>query len=358
MGKQMARTKRVATGLKADLIASATGKGKEPEWSGLVPPTKVQLIRGLNFYNAAKSYKLDDYKTFALAWAKKNRPDKVEAIEAAKPYKFVTYGPLMRMNARGMIFEDSVSARIEDFINSLQVDAPEDEELDEDGNLIIAPPVKKVRKSKANAIAQSFDDALDDAMSNPKAAVAFEVDPSHDPAPVIARCTEALENFTVEGVQQYPKHMKKWFKAALEKLSAVQHVAKVRKPRVVRKRKINPSKMTAKVKYLKSDPALKIDSKMPVDIIGKTKLYLYDTKYKKLTKLVCAQAAGFVIKGTTVMNFDEKKSSVAFIRKPEAELKSGMGIRELDRAMSNTKSKRHADPKGRINEHTLIINFS
>lgn len=362
----MARTPKAAKGLQADLIARATGKNQEPEWNMLTAPSRVQLSRAFSAYSLnTKKYKLDDYKSFAIAWAKKNRPDLLETMEQVKPYRFMTFGPLMRMHTRGMIWDEKVKAKIDEFLTNLAsfINAPDDEldELDEDGNLIDAAPKPKApKRPKLNPNMQGFDDTLDSVLEkwNPANGIGFEVDPMHDVADVIARAQDALDNFKVEGEQQYPLHMKVWFKAVIDKLSGIQKIVKVRKPRMTRVRKVNPLKMTAKVKYLRNDSELKIDSKSPVDLVGKTKVYIYDTKYKKLTKLTCAEASGFVIKGTTIQNFDPDKSSVAFLRKPKNELNTGMGIRELDRVMNSTKSKRQVEPKGRLNEYTLILSIS
>ena len=358
----MARTKRVATGLQADIIASATGKGKEPEWNQLVPPTRLQLITALNFYKRKDAYKQDHFKEFAVAWARKNRPEVVALFEAAKPKKFTSLGPIMRMATRGMLWADSTLAFVNAEIEKL-AGPDKGEELDDDGNLILDEPAKPKKKSKPkiNANEQAFDDALDLVHDkwNPSLGVMFEIDAAQDVDGVIARANEMLEHFKVENIQQYPLHMKPWLKAVIEKLSSIQKTVKAKPARKQRTRKINPLKMIQKVKYLKRDDALGIDSQGPVVMVGKQKIYLYDTKYKKLTKLVCANASGFVIKGTTVMNFDPEKSSVAFIKKPAAELKSNdLGIRALDRVMNSSKSKRVAEPKGRINEFTLILTVS
>lgn len=345
-----ARKKKEATGLQADLIQSATGKGKEPSWDILVPPGKTELARALSFYNT-KSYKPEDHKKWALVWLAQHHPDLVAAAEEAPAYRFHTIGALMRMQARGMIWDDRVKGHVDVFlrgIKSIKKDVPEDDEVE----------VKKVKKPKVNAISQSFDDALDDAINDPKAVVSFEIDPSHDTSEVIARCEDALDHFTVEGVKQYPAHMKKWFKAVIEKLAGIKKIVKVRKPRKVRVKKINPLKMTAKVKYQKECKELKIVSRSPVDIIGKNKVYLYDTKYKRLSKIVCADASGFIMKGTTIMNIDTEKSNVTFLRKPQDHMKAGMGIRELDRVFSTSKSKRSPEAKGRLAETTLIMNVS
>lgn len=349
----MARTKRVAKGLKADLIARATGKGKEPEINTLVPLTNLELTKALNSYSG-EQYTHDDYKKWGVAWIMQNRPDLTQAAADSKSHSYVSYGPIFRMLSRGMVPSDSIKQHVERFLSDLMVSANDDVEEEEK-----KAPVR--RRPRLNAIMQAFDNELDQVLLNgwkSKDGITFEIDPNHDPAPVIARCQEALDHFTVDGEQQYPPHMKKWFKAVIEKLSGIQKITRVRKTTKRRARKVNPGKMVAKVKFLRKWEEGNIESRSPVDMVGKQKVYLYDTKYKRMTRLVCGEASGFVIKGTTIQNFDPDKSKVAFLRGPEKLLTQGMGIRALDQVMNSTKSKRQQEPKGRINEHTIIMNVS
>lgn len=345
----MARTKKT-TGLKADLIASATGKGKEPVWGGkFAPPTQTELSRALSHYNS-DLYKTDQYKAWAIEYLRTAHPHLVERAMMQPAWYFSTFGKLARCVARGMQTDSYIIGKLTAYANAIPeiaVKSDDDEETD-------SKKARKPRKSRENAIYRAFDDALDSVLAGNDANAQFEIDALHDPAPVIAYCEEQLAAIKDEpGI--YPKHMKAWFKNVIERLSKVKKVAKVRKPRV---RKVNPIKMAAKVKYLKTDAALKIDSLNPTEIVGAKKVYLYDTKYKRITKLISGTAAGFTIKGTTVQGFDVEKSSVTFFKKPEIELPKTRGIRELDRAMTMTKSKRNPEATGRINENTLILAVS
>lgn len=82
----------------------------------------------------------------------------------------------------------------------------------------------------------------------------------------------------------------------------------VKKPRKPRKKKIiPPEKLAAKVKISMDYKDLDLKGIAPKDIIGKNAVWIYDTRYSKLTRLVGADG-GLSIKGSTITNFDEKQS--------------------------------------------------
>lgn len=341
----MARAVKKTTGLKADIIASATGKGKEPVWTDkFAPPGKIELSRALSHYNS-DLYKHDHYKAWALEYIREHHPHLVARANAQPAWYFQTFGALARMVARGMQTDSYINGKLEYFANRI----PELVVAEDDDN---AP--KKPKKPRENAVMRAFDDALDEVLLSGDANYVFDFNASADPSPVIAYCQDQLAVIK-EDSSQYPKHMKTWFKSIIDRLEKVKKAPKVRKPRV---RKINPGKMVAKVKYLKHDAVLKLDSADPIQLVGAKKVYLYDTKYKRMTKLVCAVGSGFTVKGTTLQDFDAEKSTVTFFKKPERDIKKGMGIRELDAAMKASNSKRNPPATGRINENTIIMNVS
>ena len=92
---------------------------------------------------------------------------------------------------------------------------------------------------------------------------------------------------------------------------------KVRAPRAVSKEKV-----VNKLKYAKEDKTLKLISINPVDILGASELWVYNTKTKKLGKYVADSLQGpLSVKGTSVTGFDEHKSICKTLRKPEEKLK-------------------------------------
>jgi len=105
--------------------------------------------------------------------------------------------------------------------------------------------------------------------------------------------------------------------AAVEQYRGVKKATK--KARV--KKAPSKEKLIAKLKYAKTDTALKIVSINPADILGASELWVYNTKTRKLGKYVAAAYQTLSVKGTTIINFDEQKSTSKTLRKPEEKLK-------------------------------------
>ena len=92
---------------------------------------------------------------------------------------------------------------------------------------------------------------------------------------------------------------------------------KIRAPRAVSKEKV-----VAKLKYAKEDKALKIISINPADIVGAQEVWVYNTKTRKLGKYVADPIKGPLnVKGTSIIGFDEQKSTSKTLRKPEEKLR-------------------------------------
>ena len=81
---------------------------------------------------------------------------------------------------------------------------------------------------------------------------------------------------------------------------------KVRKPRA--KKVISADKKLAKFKYLKLYKLYQLASVNPSNILGATQVWLFDTKYTKLTVLNALDRGGFDVKGQTFLNVDKKAS--------------------------------------------------
>jgi hypothetical protein len=141
-----------------------------------------------------------------------------------------------------------------------------------------------------------------------------------------------------EGIAQYGQVKKATKKAA------------VRKPP-------QKEKLVAKLKYMKNDTTSKLVSINPVDIIGATELWVYNTKTRKLGKYVAEEMGGALgVKGTAITGFNESKSVQKTLRKPEVQLKEFMsaGKIELRKFLDNIKA---TDIKlnGRINPDTILL---
>lgn len=129
---------------------------------------------------------------------------------------------------------------------------------------------------------------------------------------------------------------------------------KSRKPR---KRKVKTAaEQTTKMKYCVEFPELKLKSIDPKLIVGALQLWVYNTKTRKLGCYHAEDAGGFTIKGTTIQNFSESKSTQKKLRKPEVTLKEVLdgGKIILKRLIDGIRAV-ESPLTGRINNDTVLV---
>jgi len=129
-----------------------------------------------------------------------------------------------------------------------------------------------------------------------------------------------------------------------------------KKPRKPRKVKVKSAgQLTKKVQFEVANRDLKITSVSPEKIVGATVVWLYNTRYKKLTKLQAEVSGGLSVKGTTVIGFG-KESVCKRLRKPHlvlgAMVKSGK--REENKIWQSLRTK-PVVVNGRMNKNTIIL---
>ena len=127
-----------------------------------------------------------------------------------------------------------------------------------------------------------------------------------------------------------------------------------RKPRAKKSKPVE--KIVEKLKYMKQDPALRLVSVNPADIVGAKELWVFNTKTRKLGKYVAGEFNDLSVKGTSITGFDEFKSVQKTLRKPEDQLKEfkNAGKVALRKFLEDIKA---VDIKlnGRINEDTVLL---
>ena len=143
-----------------------------------------------------------------------------------------------------------------------------------------------------------------------------------------------------------------------ELLSAVDQYRGVKKATKKARVKKAPSKekLVAKLKYAKTDTALKIVSINPADIIGASELWVYNTKTRKLGKYVAAPYHTLTIKGTSIAGFDTDKSVSKTLRKPDEKLKefAKAGKIQLRKFIEDIKAT-ETKLNGRISEDVVLL---
>jgi hypothetical protein len=127
-----------------------------------------------------------------------------------------------------------------------------------------------------------------------------------------------------------------------------------RKPRA---KKIKSSSDKVKgLKYKESDDRYKIASIDPAKIIGSDVVWIFNTKTRKLLMFVTDKSAGLDMKGSTILGFDDEKSSMKTIRKPEEFLKGfARGGKIKLRKLYESVNGKSLKCNGRINKDCIIL---
>ena len=181
-------------------------------------------------------------------------------------------------------------------------------------------------------------------------------------APWLAELLEASEGEDEQLKEAYHYLTKKQLKERImffHKLieDAERYGSVTKKTRAPRKpRTVSNEKLLKNFKYQKEDKNFKIASINPEKIIGAQELWTFNTKYKTLTVLRALDRGGLKVKGTSIINYDEKISVTKRTgRKPEEivdkVLKGGKII--LRKLMDDLKGD--AALTYRINENTILL---
>lgn len=130
----------------------------------------------------------------------------------------------------------------------------------------------------------------------------------------------------------------------------------VRKPR--KKKTVSVEKKTQKVQYLEKFDEYQLVSKPATAIIGAKEVWLFNGKYKTITRLVSDD--GFDIKGTTIVNINMEQSAKKTTGRKSKEIVDSVlkaGKVQMRKLMDNIKGT-ISEPTGRINKDVLILRTS
>ena len=152
------------------------------------------------------------------------------------------------------------------------------------------------------------------------------------------------------------KRIVAYLEAALADLESYKNLKKTLKKAKVKK-PANKAKVVSKVKYCKEFKPLKLASVDPVTIIGSQEVWCYETKKRKLIRYIADSHSGTLgIKGTSIVGFEESKSVMKTLRKPEEQLKEFFksGKVQLRTFIENIKAV-ETKATGRLNADTVIL---
>jgi len=140
-------------------------------------------------------------------------------------------------------------------------------------------------------------------------------------------------------------------------MKVVNESNKSRKTR--QRKKKSPEQLVSKLKYLDKHEELKLESVTPKDIIGALQLWVYNTKSRKLGCYNAEDASGLSVKGSTIINFNEIKSTQKKLRKPEVTLPEVLkgGKVYLRTALDEIKAVA-STLNGRLNTDTILLRIT
>lgn len=162
---------------------------------------------------------------------------------------------------------------------------------------------------------------------------------------------EGYSHMTIKRRKEYFKLLDTIVSDVEKYMASKKAVRKVRKPKVK-----TADKQVTQIKYLTESSEYKITSVSPVQIIGSHRVYLFNTKSRILSELVCRLPAGFEVKGTTIQGLDSERSRQILLRKPDEFLsivqkKTPLQIsKEWDKLTTKTN-----ETTGRVNKDTIIL---
>ena len=303
----------------------------EPKFSGEV--TKADISSALSWYSQNKENK--DAQKYAADFLKKKH--KLDVGSAIKK-KSSTFGFVCRIVSNGAILPEENRVWLEKEIQSLkEIKQVEKPVQTSDKNVInIQDRIREKASECIGEIEGLMDDLiLSDFKSNVSPFAVFhkmEVKGAHTRFIVdifkkrrneFDLVLNTTDKEVKEGYSNFSKiQLKKLIgfcdQVILDCEKVTQTAVKNRKPR---KRKLKTAEqLVAKVKVCEEFKELNLKSVDVKSILGAMQLWVYNTKQRKVGCYHANDAGGFLIKGTTIQNFNETKSIQKKLRKPEVSL--------------------------------------
>ena len=164
----------------------------------------------------------------------------------------------------------------------------------------------------------------------------------------------------VEAYSHISKGNKKKMITLLEKIIADVDRLKLntKSARIPRAKKPKASdQQVIKLQYKVDDVENKLTSINPVVIPGKERLFVYNSKTRKLTEYVTTSTKGFEVGGTSIKNFCEKSSQTAKLRKPEDILPHVLTLAptKIKKQVWDKITTKITAPNGRINKDCILL---
>jgi len=249
------------------------------------------------------------------------------------------------------------------------------EESKEKGNVITFSPMQRLQRKISNTIMQDLIDLEDEWIEGETTTIdiynLFKKHGLSGSATIPVR--ELIEGWLTDYEDAYEKRcdqavegyshlkrpeLKRRVKACQDMLLDLDRIKSAAKAsRNVRvKQPKAADKQISKVKYKKEDTEFKLVSINPIQMVGKSRLYIFNTKSRMLTEFITESTNGFEISGTTIKNFDTVNSRTVRLRKPDEFLPLVLTKtpNQIDKEWKSLTTKSSV-PNGRLNVDTILL---
>ena len=344
-----------------------------------------QSFRYYNYYYSTK-----DLKKYVVAWLRQHegseglhKLDKTtidryqRSADSLTPF---TVCALIKAHERGMPLRDRHVEYILEAVKKVLTLKADDEEVEEkqvDVKSVVKIPTIQDRMNEVAKKHILYFEVLEDALFagetvDPKA---YEYLTKNNVPQVLIgkiqavfepRCAEVREARTTkdEDLKDAYSYMKAadykrydtFYDKLFADLTAYNQTKKATKKAAVRKPP-QKEKLVRGLKYLKQDAGMKLVSINPVDIVSAEQLWVYNVKNRKLGRYVAEDQGGALgVKGTSIIGFNESKSTQKTLRKPEEQVKAFLASNkvELRKFLENIKTT-EIKLNGRINADTILL---
>lgn len=358
--------------------------GTEPLWNQQpdLESRQSTLVRAFGWYNYYCSRA--DAKAFILDWLERNDRSRDAKSWRSVPEQVVPYaiGWLARMQTMGLVLHTPESQKFESTVNNLLQEYKPSKAVKEETDeveVVAKPNIQDRLREKVSEAAAEIEGMFDDMIAAGNKMTAdqkpINILRGMNVAPQLIgtirqHWVKQRDEFAEAAAQEdadlweaYSHHgklglrnMVKFADQVIADCESYVQIKKVeRKPRA--KKAVSPEKLTAKFKYLKEFPELKLTSESVTKLVGASEAWLYDTKKRKLIHVTADSHIGnFTVKGSAFVGFDTTNSVQKTLRKPAEQIKALMAggapaARKYFKDIKATETKFN----GRGNENLILL---
>ena len=337
----------------------------EPTVDATLDTYQTDLINALNWYNREKDKK--EGKLFLLSYIGSRFPEK-KNLDIDSNLK-TTYCWLARLISNNNILSEKHQLDLNNYIDSFAKKVTEVVAVVEERRT-----VREYTEDKISEYIGSIEGELDDVIvNNREYNLLNDLKAKSIPAVYCNAVTtwignklaeyreveKSMDDDIKEGYKNFPKRKLNFVLKVLTQwetdINLYFQIKKAnRKPR---KKKIVPASVQVKNLNFKSeDKDFNLKSVNPTEIVGASQVWIFNTKYKRLSVYRTDSTTGLQVKGSTLQNYDPEMCEQRTVRKPLDVLKKVLagGKIQLRKIISELTTK-EIPVNGRINDECIIV---